>query len=399
MTVTFHDSILAGTRRILGLSWLPALVFILGSTACNEQPCPKASPHQATKSAPKATEEHNAALEPMPLSNYFASVPAGASFAGMIDLVFLKRKLATFLDGLTGRGGLKPDDLLQEIDDLCKKKLGITCTNAKWAGLWLTADGKKLVFTISGLKGRLHPPGQNTTSGTSSRTVLTSKLQAVQKGGLLYIGNQAGLDSLSKASPKSQKGFQSKEIRAVLAAIDTEKRRPILCILGDTRRMAPKDRGKLPKALVGFGISAQGHITTALSGDKAALAGFKATWEVATQLLLAQLDVKKDQAVASGPLADALVLTAGSRLLKALKANIVSSMQGDLLVIKTKRPITTGSLAGLGLAASVAIPAFIKYIKRAKAARHRFYESQKGHRNETARPSPRKGKAGHTRAR
>jgi len=301
-------------------------------------------------------------------------LPASVQAVAIVDFKTLGHMADGSLNAWLG-SDQRRGAMIEEMGSVCRSRVGIDCTAARWSAGFVGPANKAWGFVVVGhFSGSLHVPAvgdrlldraKRVLGGTVIR--LSGDVLATKLGHDLALGNLAGLKMLVEVKKGVRKSFRSSDQLPVLKKLLTRSSGPQLAVFfADARTLSRTLPFKADTALAS--ISRRGEILVAVQADAAALKMMQQLIAASIEQAKTILAARKTDAVRLGPLGSALEFVAASHLLKTMLAHFHVARSTKVLTIRLALPNAGLWVPMIGAMSAVAIPTFIKYIRRAKAA-------------------------------
>ncbi len=303
-----------------------------------------------------------------------ASCPSASGLVLTMDVGFMIDQL---IDNNLGLFPVRSDPraLRGELSDASKAHFGVDLLAARRAVLWAAPESNAVAVLFEGaFEGALKGDAAST-AGTASVVKLSRELHAaVTKSGLL-VGNphgvRLGAETLAGNSPSIVKDDDAK--KAHQEALDAVADGSItVSVRADSfRALLPYLPDGIRGASVAFG--SDGSLTAAAIGDAATLAPALGAYQAALaqgKVLVDELLVKANKEATEEPESEMAWAILGLTLVKHkfddLAALVQLELEGEALKLRVDGGPAGSAAAIIGASAAVAIPAFTKYMGRAK---------------------------------
>lgn len=302
------------------------------------------------------------------------AVPASA--AGVLAVRVPKTMFDSFV-GVDPMGvlGEDVDTLKKELDGYFKDRLGITFTDAETIVAFVDDKGSFGVVLI-GVEGEPKGEKVGTEFGVDVFKFADEELRVAAKGDLLIMGNEDTVKAALEANDDDDKALNETDLGEL---VEDESDGASVVVAVDVAR-APKDlRRQLPPQLsVDRALMSLGNdgLRVLLEGDEKVLAELSGLMAAGMTEVISEIERQKRRAMGAED-ADEVVEGAfaiiGLHYMRRVQKAIVPKIDGNRLTIEvpmvTGDPAVLASIAGMG--AAIAIPATVKYARRAKTAEAR----------------------------
>ena len=271
-------------------------------------------------------------------------------------------------------GGLLPATasaaLKQELDELLRDHIGIGLMTVSHATAFITArevDGEEdgvgavLIREVGGSLSKLGP----------GVVQLDEEVYGAQRGNTLIIGGRGGVE-LALAVLDGAKPALAPDSTLARHAHSEGKEAPFLVAIDLEKAPAIKDETIASLGLKSGVLVWRDGPRLVLRGDAEHLAKVQAMVKRGIDTLVALVDVQRKTAKLGGPLEEAIGAVIASHHLKHAVGAMHYGVTDDRLVIEMKMtPGLTFGVGLIGMSAAVAIPAFMKYLKKSKTTEAR----------------------------
>jgi type IV pilus assembly protein PilA len=265
-------------------------------------------------------------------------------------------------------------DMQRDVGTFLTKRIGVDLTRVDGAAWWSTALAPQPTFAVFlRLPSNAVPPlrGQSRGSFDGTELIAFGKIVAAAVPGGLILGDdqevRVGVAVAHKHAPSINgqsplAGLLPQESNDILAALAASA-------VKDAQMQAAAQQFGVK--LVTLTLSGEGKVVLEAIGDGARLQNAQNVLNSSVGLALSQLKMAHDQAMAreDGDFANDLGVVIGYHQLAAFWKEFQPKLEGDKLVCRYQLPQvkTAGMIMPLvGIGAAVAIPAFMKYIRRSK---------------------------------
>lgn len=305
--------------------------------------------------------------------------PSGIPASSVLLLSMQSPQPLSALLGFTWTGdGLSEDSLgalNKELGDYLVQELGVDPLSVHSAAAFLAKTDKEdpvgafIVRTVAGVPNK-SPVFQH--QGTNVYELPDKVLAAVQEGTLI-IGDEDGvrlvLDVLAGDTPQIAAG------QALWDMVQTAKD-SYLTVAADISSIP-----ELPPLVASYGVSAgmlswtSEGVRMEAHGDPEGLKSLSELIRTSVDAMVAYADVAKRTAKMSGNVPEAAGAIYGAYHLRYYAKNIRPKLEGKTLSVDVAIP-SNGAyvpVMAVGILAAVAVPAFMKYIKKSKASEARQF--------------------------
>lgn len=260
-----------------------------------------------------------------------------------------------------------PDDIMDELSEASKKHWGVDITEAKRAWVWIAPISMAAAVVLEGVDGELK--GDSTDYEGADLVKMQEGMSGAVVDGRLILGTPEGVKRQIKVF-KGKMDPLSKNDKAYavhVAALDEvgDGSFVVSGAVGDLADLLPDE----VKGLKGgaWALNPSGSMTAAVIAEEATLKRLKQGYEDATKKAEDTIAQALEEAEDDGP----GVLVMG---LLIAKYKLKDAMEATELVVDGEvakaeiHGVGGFAAAYVGIAAAVAVPAFIKYMRRAKTA-------------------------------
>ena len=258
-----------------------------------------------------------------------------------------------------------PDDIIEELSEASKKHWGVDITEAKRAWVWIAPLSTAGAVVFEGVDGELK--GDSEDYEGADLVKMQEGMSGAVVDGRLILGTPKGVKRQikvfkGKMDPLSKNDKAYAVHETALKAID-DGSFVVSAAFGDLEALFPKEA----KGLKGgaWALNPSGSMTAAVIAEEATLKRLKEGYDEAMKKAGEVIDEALKEAEDEGPGALVMgLLIAKFKLKDAMEATELK-LDGEVATAETHG---VGGLAAayVGIAAAVAIPAFVKYMRRAK---------------------------------
>lgn len=307
-----------------------------------------------------------------------ARVPASAVGLTSFDLGWMLEMTIEHDWGLfktTGNAG----ELKKALTEASETYLGFDVLDAEKAVIWVSGlpSPGVAVRVDGGFDGAIKGKESEQHAGVDVVRMRSGAWGALVDGALI-VGTR---DAVKDGIDASRDAAKSLEKDAAAFAAHTKALDAIDDGAFVTSMFAGAYRDFLPDAIAGIEAAAialdvEGGYSFSATGSEATLKSLIDLWNQGQETAKSQVDALQAEADKSGPAAKALGLTLAKAKLADLRASIEVKHSGDVASVAAEGPGGILTLY-LGVLAGVAIPAFEKYMLRAKDTERQFRERER----------------------
>ncbi len=363
-----------GARYCLGMRPLPRLslsAVLLLSTACDKE-----SPASTAVTADPETSEAKPESLPVPRLEGAIELPAAvplaaiAAFSARVPESMFTSILNADPTGLATEG---MEDLKKDLDDFFGKTVGIQLLDATTITGFALGE-KDFGVVLTGVAGGIKATKTGDHAGVTLYADGDSPLRMAQQDDILLVGTEVAVKAAIDASTDEAKSAKNGDLAKFIAA---NSEGATMAIAADLTKLPSQLTGDIPptvminRGLITFGVEG---LTLRAEGDKDkidALAGV-----VNSGLAMASSEAEKQRTRAledSDDVAEGAAMIVGAHYMRTAKKLLAPNVDGGTLTIqvpmKAGDPAVLAAVAGIG--AAIAVPAFMKYTRRAKTSEAR----------------------------
>ncbi len=292
-----------------------------------------------------------------------ALAPQGTLVVGAADLAGLVRSAADLLDVLVNTK-LSWEATVKDLTELCQTRLGVNPFELTGVGMVVLKKGP--VFMIPWTKPLLLPVGVETRDVDGVKMIRAGGLWMVQEGEWVLAGvkrpvlQQLGV--LKGTEPKL-----SAEDQAIHSNMAKALGASVVLVTADVRMAGALVQGELPGAIldsVGASLGGNGRFSVLLKAPaetRKLILDYLQKSLVEAKTVLEQAYAKR----ADLEMGEALGVILAWHQFEAISGGFKPQEKGEYLALEISG-VTSAVLPLLGVAAAVAVPAFIKYMRKAK---------------------------------
>ena len=292
-------------------------------------------------------------------------LPGTAGIVLVLDGRWLGHAAVHGFDGLLPGARKKVAGMVAEIRELCLVRLGLDCTELQRIYGFFDLRKRALGLVLTGAKGTLKGKSPRTIGGVQAFSIFEGVLVS-QVAGALLVGNERGLGQLIAVGRNKQLSLARAqdygELRAFVASAPSPRRLLALARFGGLPFKLPVSLGS---TLINLDTKAQLRI--AVSGSPEALQQARLLVRGLLGALHQKMESRKHRLVATGPLLDALLSILVSAHAGMLHDALALKIAGGQMALNLDLSRFAGTMMLLGVLSAVAIPAFLKYMRRARA--------------------------------
>ena len=294
----------------------------------------------------------------------FAALPASADVLITVDLATLKQELTTAFGTKKERG----EAMLADLSSVLKEATGADLLSVSHVTIAVSARDGGVVAAFPGLGGQLKAP-----SGGRPFVQIDRGLGAIAAGDVLLVGNMEGLMAAARAAEGKAPN---------VAASDTAARHKELAGAAGAGLVVATSASPLlamARRALGSGVSGGGltgvaasitktfGIKVVLTGDGATLSAIEGLYRAGMGQMQAQVQQLQTQLASQEGVLVKLAAVLLEHSAESLPESIRWSTSGEQTTITTDVLEGGGyGVATMAILAAIAIPAFIKYQRRAK---------------------------------
>lgn len=312
----------------------------------------------------KGTKAGGAAAPRVGVEKLLALVPGDAVGVGWVDS---PHAFFDFLKSPGIGGGLSAEDaaaMQKELDEFLQKRTGLALSDTHAVVAYATGED---VYALAFLGAR------ELGDGAPAPLAGQTELYRASARGLVVIGSQAGVVALLDTAAGKRPHLLAKRPE-LAAALKAQASGSYLGVALDVSAVPDEDFQQTAKQ---FGVE-RGIVTVsskglraALLGDAKALGSLRDLIKGGIAMGLQALEAEKAQALRDGSdTAEGVGMIVGSYWARSLARAVEPRLEGDALVMGIELGVDgvdpTLLVAGLGVTSAVAIPAFMKYIRKSK---------------------------------
>lgn len=337
--------------RTLTLICLSALAITMSQ--CKKKPARNEAPAPQARNMKLSTEAA------------FQSLPDGGDGYAVLQVDWVRKQLLTGVGAILPGAKMDGAATLREIKQVCQAHLGLDCTSFTWAAAYVSIKERAAGLVLAGVPGslKLNNLPKQTVAGVSAYKI-AGKIFLVHHGAHLFAGNKAGLEALLAVSNGKRSSFRASK-SALHKLIASAAGAGDLALVAGDLTMAPIPLK--PQRLL-LSANAQGLIRVVAQGDDQVLKQLKALalgqlrkGHSATLQALVKARQKKD-------FAETVIATLARDQLAALLRGLDLPVRGGEMTLELNLGKVSSFLPLLGVMSAVAIPAFVRYMRRAKTS-------------------------------
>lgn len=350
------------------------------SSGCECPPMPECDCHEGGKAEGKAAATTPEPTDPAAAeavgvaaskvaSNLFQKVvdvaPAGTLVVGAVDVAGAVEMSAALLDSLLGTT-LRWQGVVKDLTDLCQTRLGVNPFELTRVGMVVVQKGP--VFLIPWGKPLALPPEVETRDFDGVSLARIGGLWIAQEGEWVLAGEskpvRQQLAAIKGTDPRLGRAEQ-----AIHRSMAAELGSPLVLVTGDIRIATGLIQEELPGAIldsVGVALDSHGGLRVMLKAPEATQ---KMLLEYVQKSLAEGRKVLEENynKRESLDLAEAMGVIVAWHQFEAISGSFQPRQKGEYLVLDLAGA-SSALLPLLGVSSAIAVPAFIKYMRKAKTS-------------------------------
>lgn len=357
--------------RVLPRLSLPALLVLASACDKEEAEAPAATADSETPATPTTSE-----APPVPrlqgAIELPAAVPSGAiaAFSVRVPESMFASIISADPMGIATEG---MQDLKKDLDTFFGKTVGIQFLDAKTITGFALGE-KDFGIILTGVGGDIKAAKTGDHAGVALYSDGDSPIRMAQQGDILFVGTETSVKAAIDASKDESKSAKNGDLAKFIAA---NSEGATMAIAADLTKLPAELTEDIPpnvmpdRGLITFGFEG---LTVRAEGNKDkidALAGI-----VNTGLAMATVEAEKQRERAlenSDDVAEGAAMIIGAHYMRSAKKLLEPKVDDGTLTIqvpmKAGDPAVLAAVAGIG--AAIAVPAFVKYTRRAKTSEAR----------------------------
>lgn len=297
-------------------------------------------------------------------SSLLSLAPKGALAVGAVDVEALMRSSASLLDSLLGTQ-LVWTDTVKDLSELLKTRLGVDPMELKLVGMIAVKKGP--LFVVPWTKPLLVPAGAQTKDFDGVSMVRMGPFWVAKHGDWLFAGESGSMKMLLRALKGTEPLMPAED-----AALHSEMAKTLgagmLLLTVDLRMLTPVAQQEIPGVeLRSVGVKLDGAKLVIMANlppasRKLLLTFLETTLSKAKEELARAYKNREEM-----ELLDAAGTILAYHQFGALSETFKPVEQGDCLVLEITG-ISGAAMPVIGVLSAVAIPAFVKYMRRSKTS-------------------------------